>query len=278
MALLTRYNPEQSLASFYQPQQSQFGRAEGSTIGGPEKGAGRKALSGFQAYEDYLEAFRASPTTRHGSTGNTSGSYVPSGGGFDERTGSYSSGGYQPGQTIKDSSARMNVTYNPFSEQEFASAQEGREIGTGERMRQAAAASEAKYLDPAAMGQYATSMGGGTELMDYYKNLLQNPNQYDQSPEYQFLKQQMEESVRRTSPRLSGRRAIAAQERGGQLAQTYRGQTLGERLGGAEQERLRGSTAQQFGLQRARLGMEASMRPEELIFAEYNRTAGRDAG
>lgn len=259
MALVFSFNPERSMASQFAPEMSRQGYAEGTHTGLLEKGTGAKRLAqgGFKTYEDYMKAYRLDPST-----------YAKS---YNPATRSNISGGYMNAAPIQG--FRRDPSHTAFSEAEFNKWRQGQNIAEGLNLQSAAERAMAGIPDSVA--DYQSKYGGGNEFLDYYKNLLMNPQEMLNSPEYAFLKGQMEESVRRTSPRMSGQRAIAAQERAGQLASTFRGQTLSERLAGAEQERLRGNQSLEAGLQAARLKAELAMRPEEKIFDTYWRTSAR---
>lgn len=201
----------------------------------------RQSLGGFKTYDDYLRAFGTGRQPISMGVNPLAKS--------SRRTGNIWSA--SPGYGITPSE---NVG-TPYERGEFEQVQEGQRIGSGAALRGA-------YGNAANM---ISSAGGKQELMDYYTKLLMNPQEMLNTPEYGFLRDQMEESVRRTSPRLSGRRAIAAQERAGQLASTYRGQTLGERLMGAGEERARNLA----DVQTAQQAAQFMTRPEDLIYSTY---------
>ena len=258
------------MASFYGPQMQRFGQAEGTNPwGGPAKGAGAQTLQGFRSYDDYMKAFKANPMSLAGSTGVAGSGAGFSG--FDPRSGQYVA------ETGMGGRPMQRTGYNPFTQAQWQQAEQGRQIASGEAMLNASRAAAAALPDDVL--NYASKFGGGNELMDFYKKALTgNPDDFTNTQEYQWLKKEQDEAVRRTSPRLSGARAIAAMDRSGNLARTYRQQSLSERLAGAEQERMRGMQAQATGLDLAKLKAQLATNPEELRFQTYWGTSARNRG
>jgi len=252
---LWQANPEQSMASMYSPTKYTLGQGEGTNLFGPQKGAGRADLTGFGSYQDYLKAYKANPTQLYGSSargiqpGRTAGFQ-----GWDPRTMSFSSGSGYGAQT-----------YNPYSQEQFNQATAGANIASGANLKSA--------YDRALSNTIGmTSAPAENELYNLYKHTVQNPNQLTDAQKWEFG--QGLEAVRRTSPRLSGQRAIAATQYGQNFAGTKYGETLAQQLAAAQEERAR----RQSKLGEATLQANLMTRPEDQIFAQYWGTSARNRG
>jgi len=259
MALVYEFNPQRTMGQMYDPVMSRQGYKEGTHTGLLEKGAGAKALAGFKSYDEYMKAYNLDPS-------KYAKDYIPA-------TAPRLSGGTGIGVIAPIQGFRRNPSSTAFTEAEFNRFLEGQNIASGANLQ--AAAQRAASGIPDITAEYANKFGGGTQMLDYYKNLLMGKDDFTQTPEYQEQIRQSEEMVRRTSPRLSGRRAIAAIDEGQKRARLGRTQALSDRLAAAEQERLRGESIQGRGLEAARMQAELAMRPEEMIFQNYWKTSGR---
>lgn len=250
MALVFSFDPKRTMGGMYDPVMSRQGYKEGTHTGLLEKGAGAKALAGMKSYDEYMKAYSSDPSKYAKSYNPARLGYTPGGGNYLQK-----------------------ATSDPFTEAEFNRFLEGQNIASGANLR--AAAERGMAGIPDATAEYANKFGGGTQMFDYYKNLLMGTDDFTQTPEYQEQIRQSEEMVRRTNPRLSGRRAIAAIDEGQKRARLGRTQALSDRLAAAEQERLRGAEVQGRALEAARMQAELAMRPEEMIFKQYwNPSAG----
>ena len=254
MALVYDFNPKNKFGGMYSPRSSRMGFEEGTHTGLQQKGAGRDILSEFSgsSYADYLKAYSTDPSKYAGS-------------------GSPGSAGYQgPSQWNWAKGGGSKASWNPFSERQFEQNQRGQHIASGGELEDASARAQQMLQD---------TMGGGptgadAQMYDYYKELLQDPNSGMNTPQQAWLRQQGEETVRRTSPRLSGRRAIAAQEYGQGLASQEYGKTLAQRLSASGEEKSRWQAGQEGRNQSASLRAQLAMQPAMAKFNQYWQSEG----
>ena len=253
MANFWEYNPKTKFSQMYNPTQ----QGEGTNTGGPTKGAGGRAINQFNNYDDYLAAYSADPSQ-----------YSASGGGGIQNP--MSSGAWNAFFDSRNLVELMKPSWKPFSEAQFDQAQVGRNIASGKGLEDASARAQQMLQD---------TMGGGptgadAQMYDYYKQLLQDPNSGMNTPQQAWLRQQGEETVRRTSPRLSGRRAIAAQEYGQGLASQEYGKTLAQRLSASGEEKSRWQAGQEGRNQSASLRAQLAMQPAMAKFNQYWQSEG----